>query len=108
MKEVQFKTGGRRLRIEDLQAIQESALAATSFMNASDTNFVVSGCAIDVLSRTADPTEAHAYISYNMSVSAGYVYLGGKLRKLTAKPLIQTDVNLNKNLYIFIYMELKL
>ncbi len=62
MKEFSAQTGGRYTYIDDIVNLQELALAFSSIFAACD-NFIVSGCEVN-----------------GTSISAGYVYINGKLR----------------------------
>lgn len=63
MKEFEASTGGRNVYVEDVQNLQDLALAFSSIFDGCD-NFVISGC---------DITDS--------AISAGYVYINGKIRK---------------------------
>lgn len=62
MIEFSAQTGGRYTYVDDIVNLQELALAFSSIFAACD-NFIVSGCEVN-----------------GTSISAGYVYLNGKLR----------------------------
>lgn len=62
MIEFSAQTGGRYTYVDDIVNLQELALAFSSIFAACD-NFIVSGCEVN-----------------GSSISAGYVYLNGKLR----------------------------
>lgn len=62
MKEFSAQTGGRYTYVDDIVNLQELALAFASIFDGCD-NFIVSGCEIS-----------------GTSVTAGYVYINGKLR----------------------------
>ena len=62
MIEFNAQTGGRYTYVDDIVNLQELALAFSSIFAACD-NFIVSGCEVN-----------------GTSISAGYVYLNGKLR----------------------------
>ena len=62
MKEFSAQTGGRYTYVDDIVNLQELALAFSSIFAACD-NFIVSGCEVN-----------------GTSISAGYVYINGKLR----------------------------
>ena len=100
MKELQFKTGGRRLRIEDLEALQDGIKGASAFLGASKQNFVVTGCEVSVtravLNRNYDPitgTGGNFWASVQLTISDGYVFMDGKLRKVAGKVFNITNVN---------------
>ena len=62
MKEFKSSTGGRNVYIEDIEYLQDLALAFSSIFNGCD-NFIISGCDIS-----------------GTSIGSGYVYLNGKVR----------------------------
>ncbi len=64
MKEFSAQTGGRHTYADDLENLQELALAFTQIFDGCD-NFIISGCEI---SDTQD------------SISSGYVFINGKIR----------------------------
>lgn len=70
MKEFTSQTGGRFTYIDDLLNLQELALAFSEIFTDCD-NFIVSGCEVN-----------------GNSISAGIVYLNGKLRTVEAVPAI--------------------
>lgn len=63
MKEFSAQTGGRYTYADDLENLQELALSLTEIFDDCD-NFIVSGCEIS-----------------GNSISAGYVFINGKLRR---------------------------
>ena len=65
MKEFTSQTGGRYTYIDDIMNLQNLALAFTSIFDECD-NFIISGCQVS-----------------GTSISAGYVYLNGKIRYCT-------------------------
>lgn len=65
MKEFNAQSGGRFLFTEDLLNMQDLALASTSLLFESN-NCVISGCAVN-----------------GTSISSGYVYINGKIRKFS-------------------------
>lgn len=67
MKELKSTTGGRYLFFEDLEDLQNSALASAAAIFFGKGNFVISGCQVD-----------------GNSISAGFVYLDGKIREVPA------------------------
>lgn len=71
MKEFQSTTGGRHVYNTDFKNLQELALAMQELFRSCGGNFVISGCEII----TGDNT---------ISVSDGYVYIGGKVRQVSA------------------------
>ena len=86
MKEFTSQTGGRFTYVDDLINLQELALAFSEIFTDCD-NFIVSGCEVN-----------------GNSISAGVVYLNGKLRTVDAVPSITGgwpqfiyEVNENKN-----------
>lgn len=86
MKEFTSQTGGRFTYVDDFLNLQELALAFGEIFTDCD-NFIVSGCEIS-----------------GNSISAGLVYLNGKLRVVEAVPAITGgwpqyiyEVNENKN-----------
>lgn len=100
MKELQFKTGGRRLRIEDLEALQDGIKGASAFLGASKQNFVVTGCEVNVTravrNQNYDPitgTGGNFWASVQLTISDGYVFMDGKLRKVAGKVFNITNVN---------------
>ena len=62
MKEFTSQTGGRYTYIDDIMNLQNLALAFTSIFDECD-NFIISGCQVS-----------------GTSISAGYVYINGKIR----------------------------
>lgn len=70
MKEFTSQTGGRFTYVDDLLNLQELALAFSEIFTDCD-NFIVSGCEVN-----------------GNSISAGIVYLNGKLRTVEAVPAI--------------------
>lgn len=62
MKEFTSQTGGRYTYVDDLINLQDLALAFASIFDGCD-NFVISGCTVS-----------------GTSISAGYVYINGKIR----------------------------
>lgn len=70
MKEFTSQTGGRFTYVDDLLNLQELALAFSEIFTDCD-NFIVSGCEVN-----------------DNSISAGIVYLNGKLRTVEAVPAI--------------------
>ena len=62
MKEFSAQTGGRYTYADDLENLQDLALAFAQIFDDCD-NFIISGCEVS-----------------SGSVSAGYVFLNGKLR----------------------------
>ena len=72
MKEFSAQTGGRYTYVDDIINLQELALAFTCLFTDCD-NFIVSGC--DVVGST---------------ISAGFVYLNGKLRRFSGATGIGT------------------
>jgi len=67
MKEYQSHKGGRHLVNEDIKNLQSLALSAAELFRGSTINFVISGCAIS-----------------DGKLSAGYVWLDGKVREVAA------------------------
>lgn len=67
MKELKSNTGGRYLFFEDLDDLQNSALASAAAIFFGKGNFVISGCQVT-----------------DNSISAGFVYLDGKIREVPA------------------------
>lgn len=65
MKEFSAQTGGRYVYVDDMLNLQELALAFGELFGECD-NFIVSGCQVS-----------------GNSISAGYIYLNGKLRKFS-------------------------
>lgn len=63
MKEFEASTGGRNVYVEDIQNLQDLALAFSSIFDGCD-NFAISGCSVT-----------------DSAISAGYVYINGKIRK---------------------------
>lgn len=70
MKEYQSTTGGRHAYNTDFKNLQELALAMQEVFRECDENFVISGCAVTV--------------GGTVSVTDGYVYIDGKVRKVSA------------------------
>lgn len=81
MKEFQSTTGGRHVYNTDFKNLQELALAMQEIFRACGGNFVISGCEV-----TTGTT---------VSVSSGYVYIDGRVRKVDAADSLTTS-----NLYI--------
>ena len=105
MKELQFKTGGRRLRIEDLEALQDGIKGASAFFGASGRDYVVTGCEVTVNQVVCDPNHSNLTASVGkvwdhiyLTISSGYVWMDGKLRKVEGKTV--TISNINENVYI--------
>jgi len=71
MREYQFHTGGRHLTNEDIENLQNLALANSEMMNGAGLNFCLSGCTV---------TET--------TVQRGYVFLDKKIRSVNT-----TDVS---------------
>jgi hypothetical protein len=65
MKEFVSQTGGRYTYVDDLMNLQDLALSLSSIFDECD-NFIISGCKVD-----------------GNTLSAGYVYLNGKVRYCT-------------------------
>lgn len=78
MKEIQLKSGGRYLRIEDLKHMQEHILAATEILKMPGRDYVISGCEITERTRTPDGEEIV------FSVEEGYAFISGKIRHVEA------------------------
>lgn len=72
MKEFNAQTGGRYVYVDDMLNLQELALAFGELFNECD-NFIVSGCQVS-----------------GNAISAGYVYLNGKLRRFSGASGIST------------------
>lgn len=72
MKEFSAQTGGRYTYVDDIINLQELSLAFASVFNDCD-NFIVSGCEVS-----------------GSTISAGFVYLNGKLRKFSGATGIGT------------------
>lgn len=70
MKEYQSTTGGRHAYNTDFKNLQELALAMQEVFRECGENFVISGCAVTV--------------GGTVSVTDGYVYIDGKVRKVSA------------------------
>lgn len=105
MRELQFKTGGRRLRIEDLEALQDGIKGASAFLGASGRNYVVTGCEITVNQAVANQSSSSLpdsgskiWDSIQLDITSGYVWMDGKLRKVEGKTV--TISNINENVYI--------
>lgn len=105
MKELKFKTGGRRLRIEDLEAMQDGIKGASAFLGASGRNYVVTGCEVTVSRAVRNPNYSSltgaggkVWDSIQLYISDGYIWMSGKLRKVTGQSV--TIKNLNENVYI--------
>lgn len=79
MKEYKSKAGGRPLYNEDIQNLQELSLSMTEFLKGSGLSFVLSGC--EITSRSTDDGLVAR------SVSSGYVFLNGKIRKVEARDI---------------------
>lgn len=80
MKEFSSQDGGRYTFVDDVQNLQELALAINSIFGDCD-GFVVSGCELN-----------------NGTVSSGYVYLNGKLRLFS-----ESSCTANSNGYRYLY-----
>lgn len=80
MKEFSSQDGGRYTFVDDVQNLQELALAINSIFGDCD-GFVVSGCELN-----------------NDTVSSGYVYLNGKLRVFS-----ESSCTANSNGYRYLY-----
>ncbi len=65
MKELTSVTGGRFLFFDDIQDLQASALGSAAALYFGKGNFVISGCSVT-----------------GNTISAGYVYLDGKVREV--------------------------
>lgn len=65
MKEFSAQTGGRYTYVDDIINLQELALAFASIFDGCD-NFIISGCTVN-----------------GSSISAGYIYLNGKIRRFS-------------------------
>lgn len=76
MKEFRYKTGGRRLYNEDIDRLQQLALSATKIFEDCNTNFVISGCQVSITQNSENQSRV------NISVSAGYVWIDGKIREV--------------------------
>lgn len=103
MKELQFKTGGRRIRIEDIEALQEGIIGSNAFLGASGQNFVVTGVVPTLTKAVGNPGYNHNfggnyYTLLQFAISEGYVWLAGKLRKVAATNITCTPTN--SQLYI--------
>lgn len=72
MKEFNAQTGGRYTYVDDIINLQELALAFTSLFTDCD-NFIISGCEVT-----------------GSTISAGFVYLNGKLRRFSGATGIGT------------------
>ena len=72
MKEFSAQTGGRYTYVDDIVNLQELSLAFASIFNNCD-NFIISGCEIS-----------------GTSISEGYVYINGKIRRFTGVSGITT------------------
>ena len=72
MKEFNAQTGGRYTYVDDIINLQELALAFASLFTDCD-NFIVSGCEVT-----------------GSTISEGFVYLNGKLRKFSGATGIGT------------------
>ena len=72
MKEFNAQTGGRYTYVDDIINLQELALAFASLFTDCD-NFIVSGCEVT-----------------GSTISAGFVYLNGTLRKFSGASGIGT------------------
>lgn len=79
MKEYKSKTGGRPLYNEDMHNLQELALSITEFFGGSGLSFVLSGC--EITARNGEGGDMAR------SVSSGYVYLNGKVRRVEAREI---------------------
>ena len=73
MREYVAKTGGRYTYIEDFIGLQELSLSLASIFDGCK-NFIVSGC------KTSGTNT-------NLSISAGYVYINGKIRHFEGKTI---------------------
>lgn len=73
MREYVAKTGGRYTYIEDFIGLQELSLSLASILDGCK-NFIVSGC------KTSGTNT-------NLSISAGYVYINGKIRHFEGKTI---------------------
>lgn len=71
MREYVAKTGGRYTYIEDFTGLQELSLSLASIFDGCK-NFIISGC------KTSGSNN-------NMDISAGYVYINGKIRYFEGK-----------------------
>lgn len=80
MKEFSSQDGGRYTFVDDVQNLQELALAINSIFGDCD-GFVVSGCELN-----------------NDTISSGYVYLNGKLRLFA-----ESSCSANTNGYRYLY-----
>lgn len=67
MKEFSAQTGGRYTYVDDIVNLQELSLAFASIFSDCD-NFIISGCEVS-----------------GTSISEGYIYINGKIRKFSAQ-----------------------
>jgi len=75
MKEYRSRNSGRYVFNEDMHNLQELALSPAELFRDCGLNFVISGCAITVIQNNG---------VYTISVTEGYVWLNGKIRKVAA------------------------
>ena len=75
MKEYRSRNSGRYVFNEDMHNLQELALSPAELFRDCGLNFVISGCAITVTQNNG---------VYTISVTDGYVWLNGKIRKVAA------------------------
>lgn len=75
MKEYRSRNSGRYVFNEDMHNLQELALSPAELFRDCGLNFVISGCAITVTQNNG---------VYTISVTEGYVWLNGKIRKVAA------------------------
>ena len=80
MKELTSNTGGRYLFFDDIQDLQNSALASAAALYFGKDNCVISGCKVS-----------------GNSISAGFVWLDGKIREVPATGNLNFPVYIKAN-----------
>ena len=80
MKELTSNTGGRYLFFDDIQDLQNSALASAAALYFGKDNCVISGCRVS-----------------GNSISAGFVWLDGKIREVPATSNLNFPVYIKAN-----------
>ena len=80
MKELTSNTGGRYLFFDDIQDLQNSALASAAALYFGKDNCVISGCKVS-----------------GNSISAGFVWLDGKIREVPATSNLNFPVYIKAN-----------
>lgn len=85
MKEFYGTTGGRTALNEDFEALRDLALAFHHIFDSCDTNFIISGCEWKTMKYPGDN-------KFSIKVLNGYVWLDGKIRKVNATTIRNSNV----------------